>query len=205
MRIVHLVTLLAVAALIGTVGTSSAASAGPTGLHAFLLRTDEPGQTTFARTPAFAWNPVSGALHYEFQLSLSNTFRDNSVIFADLSVTGPVEAPGITLPWISGELHSIYARVRAMLPGGAATPWSNGFGFDMAPPAPPAPLTGYPGLLRWTPVEGAASYEVWLLDPGKFVVVTTNVLDAQLPARPWVHYRPPIPNIIRPAKPARLQ
>ena len=40
-------------------------------------------QTSFSRTPSFAWNPVPGALSYEFQLSLSDTFRDNSIVYAD--------------------------------------------------------------------------------------------------------------------------
>ena len=177
MRIVRVAAALAVAALIGAVHASVAANAAPTGLHGFLLRTDEPAQTSFSRTPAFAWNPVPGALRYEFQLSLSDTFRDNSVIYSDLSVVAPVEAPGITLPWITGDPHSLYARVRAMFPNGTATAWSDSFGFDMVPPAPPVPMTGYPGVLRWTPVEGAAAYEVWLIDVKKFVPTTTNVLD----------------------------
>ena len=177
MRIVRVAAALAVAALIGAVHASVAANAAPTGLHGFLLRTDEPAQTSFSRTPAFAWNPVPGALRYEFQLSLSDTFRDNSVIYSDLSVSAPVEAPGITLPWITGDPHSLYARVRAMFPDGTATPWSDSFGFDMVPPAPPTPMTGYPGVLRWTPVEGAAAYEIWLIDVKKFVPTTTNVLD----------------------------
>ena len=35
-----------------------ATTAAPTGLHAFLLRVDEPRTEVFSRTPAFAWNPV---------------------------------------------------------------------------------------------------------------------------------------------------
>jgi hypothetical protein len=176
MRIARLVSLCAVALLVGSAHAATADTGAPTGLHAFLLRADEPSQTSFSRTPSFAWNPVSGALHYEFQLSLSNTFRDNAIVFADLSVTAPVEAPGITLPWITGSPHSLYARVRAITPTGA-TPWSNGFGFDMVAPAAPTPLPSYPGVLRWSPTEGSAMYEVWLIDIPKFVAVTTNVLD----------------------------
>ena len=176
MRIARFAALLALAALLGAVHSSVAATGAPTGLHAFLLRADEPAQTTFSRTPSFGWNPVPGALHYEFQLSLSNTFRDNSVVFADLNVETPVESPGITLPWITGNPHSLYARVRAMTATGA-TPWSANFGFDMVAPQPPSPMPGYPGVLRWTPSEGADLYEVWLVDIPKFVAVTTNVLD----------------------------
>jgi uncharacterized membrane protein YgcG len=175
MRFVRLAVLLAVAALVGT-AHSSADTGGPTGLHGFLLRVDDPPATTFARTPSFAWNPVPGALHYEFQLALSSTFRDNSVVYADLNVPYPVEAPGITLPWITGNPHSLYARVRAITLTGA-TPWSANFGFDMVAPAAPTPLPSYPGLIRWTPVEGSAGYEIWFVDVPKFVVSTSNVLD----------------------------
>jgi len=176
MRVVRLAILLAAAALIGTAHSATADTPAPTGLHAFLLRTDEPASSSFARTPSFSWNPVPGALHYEFQLALSTTFRDNSVIFADLNVETPVESPAITLPWITGNPHSLYARVRAITTDGAS-PWSANYGFDMVAPPAPAPLPSYPGMLRWTPVEGADLYEVWLVDVPKFVAVTTNVLD----------------------------
>ncbi|MGZ4155207.1 MAG: hypothetical protein ACXVQ0_12075 [Actinomycetota bacterium] len=173
MRIARLATLLAVAVLLGAAHAASADTGAPTGLHAFMLRTDEPAKTSFSRTPAFAWNPVAGALRYEFQLSLSSTFRDNAIVYADQQVMAPVEAPGITLPWITDMIH---ARVRAITPDGA-TPWSADYRFNIAPPAAPAPLPSYPGVLRWTPAEGAAMYEVWFVDIPKFVAVTTNVLD----------------------------
>jgi hypothetical protein len=177
MRTARLLMLLA-ALLALAVGAGSARSAdsAPTGLHGFLLRADEPLKTSFSRTPSFAWNPVPGALHYEFQLSLSDAFRDNSVIYANNGDPTPVEAPPLTLPWITGSPHALYARVRAITPDGA-TPWSANFGFDMVPPPPPTPLSSYPGLLRWTPVEGAAGYQVWLLDAHKMEISTTNTLD----------------------------
>jgi hypothetical protein len=176
MRVARFAALLAVAALVGTVH-ASADSGAPTGLHAFLLRADEPALTAFSRTPSFAWNPVPGAQHYEFQLSLSTSFRDNSIVFADLNVLSPVEAPGITLPWITGNPHSLYARVRAVTATGDS-PWSSNFGFDMVAPAAPKPLPSTAnGLIRWSPVEGARLYEIWFVDIPKFVVVSTNVID----------------------------
>src|SRR5205085_1350701 len=83
------------------------------------------------------------------------------VIYADGTATTPVEAPPVTLPWITGSPHSLYARVRAITAHGA-TPWSAGFGFDMVPPSAPAPLPSYPGLLRWTTVDGALGYQITL-------------------------------------------
>ncbi len=171
-----LMLLLALLTISVAAGSARSADTGPTGLHGFLLRADEPQSTSFSRTPSFAWDPVPGALHYEFQLSLSTAFHDNSIIYADSNALTPVEAPPITLPWITGSPHSLYARVRAITPDGA-TPWSANFGFDMVPPAPPTPLSSYPGLLRWTPVEGAAGYQVWLIDAHKTEFSATNTLD----------------------------
>ncbi|HZC30847.1 MAG TPA: hypothetical protein VE261_04955, partial [Gaiellaceae bacterium] len=177
MRLVRPAALLvAVVALGATAASARSGIVGPTGLHAFLLRADEAAQTRFSRTPSFAWNPVPGADHYEFQLSLNTSFHDNSVVFADSHAPTPVEAPHVTLPWITGSPHSLYARVRAITPTGA-TPWSKSFGFDMVPPAPPVPVGSYPGVLRWSPVDGALGYEVWLVDIGKMEGVRTNVLD----------------------------
>lgn len=177
MRLVRPAVLAAVVLALGvTAGAARSSLIAPTGLHAFMLRGDEPLRTAFSRTPSFAWNPVPGAVHYEFELSLSTTFRDNSVVFADLNAPTPVEAPALTLPWITGNPHSLYARVRAVTPTGA-TPWSTAFGFDMVPPPPPTPLGSYPGVLRWTQVDGALAYQVWLLDARKIETVNTNVMD----------------------------
>jgi hypothetical protein len=170
------ISLAAVLLVGGLAGSARSGTAAPTNLHGFLLRADEPASTSFPRTPAFAWSPVAGALHYEFQLSLSDVFRDNSVVWAADDVSAPVLAPNITLPWITGNPHSLYARVRAVTATGAS-PWSRSYGFDLAPPAAPTPLPTYPGLLRWTPTDGATGYQVWLLDANKMEVVTTNVLD----------------------------
>ena len=172
----RLLILLASVLMLGGVGTASSDTGAPTGLHGFLLRADEPARTSFSRTPAFAWTPVQGALSYQFQLSLSTTFRDNSVVWAQNGIPTPVVAPDITLPWITGNPHSLYARVRAVLADGL-TAWSGAYGFDMVAPAPPTPLTSYPGVLRWTPIEGATAYQVWLVDAGKMETVASNVLD----------------------------
>jgi len=177
MRTARLLALLAaLLSLAVAAGNARSAESAPIGLHGFLLRADEPQKTSFSRTPSFAWSPVPGALHYEFQLSTSDAFRDNSVIYADYSAPTPVEAPPITLPWITGSPHALYARVRAVTADGD-TPWSANFGFDMVPPAPPTPLQSYPGMLRWTPVEGAAGYQVWLVDAHKKEQAVTNSLD----------------------------
>lgn len=181
MRIVLLVSLFAAVATAGLAGSTSAAIPAPTGLHGFLLVANEGPTTIFHRTPSFAWHPVSGAYRYELQLSASSTFSDSGVLYDDKTLFTPVAAPYLTLPWITGSPHSLYARVRALFTGGRASPWSAPFGFDVVPTAAPTPLSSYPGLLRWTTVDGADAYEIWLVDKTpvnhQIEVVRTNVLD----------------------------
>lgn len=166
----------ALAAILGAADAGARSASAPTDLHPFLLRVDEPTSRTFSRTPGFAWNPVQGAQRYEFQLSTSASFRESGVVYSDTSLTSPVASPALTLPWINGTPHALYARVRAVLDD-STTDWSPSFGFDMEPASVPTPLPSYPGLLRWAPVDGAAAYQVWLVDVPKIVTTQTNVLD----------------------------
>jgi hypothetical protein len=186
MRLARLATILALFALLVSTGTSSAASGAPTGLHGFLLRADEQLTGSFHRTPSFAWDPFPAAIAYQFQLSTSSSFRDNAVVYNTNGLRTPIAAPSLALPWITGSPHSLYARVRATLDDGDVTPWSDDYGFDVVAPPPPTPLplgAEDSGLLRWTPVEGATSYIVWLVDAPlkaggfRFVTAHTNVID----------------------------
>src|ERR671937_787279 len=148
----------------------------PAHLHGFLLRADEPVEYSFARTPSFAWDPVAGAVRYQFQLATSSSFRESGLVYTATNLTTPVAAPTVTLPWITGSPHALFARVRA-IKRSSSTPWSAPFGFDMEPTSAPKPLPSEPGLLRWTPIEGADGYQVWLIDIPKMEVVFSNVLD----------------------------
>ena len=81
------------------------------------------------------------------------------------------------LPWMTGNPYALYAHVRAHV-GSRVTRWSTPFGLNMRWKAEPEQiLPDTPGLVRWTPVEGATSYEVWFVDPGKVVSTSTNVAD----------------------------
>jgi hypothetical protein len=154
--------------------------APPTALHGFLLRADEPVRNSFPRTPSFAWNPAPGALRYQFQLATSASFRESGIVYSTNKLTTPVAAPTVMLPWITGNPHALFARVRGIT-ASSTTPWSAAFGFDMTPGAAPKPLPSYAGLLRWTPVEGADGYQIWFVDINnptpKMETVFTNVLD----------------------------
>jgi hypothetical protein len=158
---------------------------GPRGLKAFLLRVDEPESLynrTFPRTPAFAWRAVPRAKRYEFELSTSKTFSEGAVVWssatARVDVPTPAISPGVSLPWITGNPYSLYARVRAIAANGKDGVWSAPFGFNMRWRNKPAPLNPqFPGLVRWTPIEGATMYEVWLYGARETFFTTTNVAD----------------------------
>lgn len=169
-----LVAALAVAA---PAGSALAARTGPQSLHAFTLRANEPVVHTFARTPSFAWNPVAGAVTYEFELSTSKRFSASGIVWSTTGLKSPAVAVPLSLPWITGNPYSLYAHVRAVTRKGA-TPWSTAFGFNMRWTAIPTPLTpAYPGLLRWSTVPGANAYLVWLIDAGKWFTVRSNMAD----------------------------
>ncbi|CAN5203958.1 hypothetical protein BH18ACT14_BH18ACT14_18990 [soil metagenome] len=161
---------LLVAAL--ALAPAAAAAPVPTGLHGFLLRATESAGTpnTFARTPSFAWNSVRGARRYELQLSTSKNFTENGIVWESEEIRASLATVPLTLPWVSSPRYSWYARVRAIV-GEDVTAWSDKYGFNLRSPLPPASLsTGIvnprPGLLRWTPVDGATAYEVsFITDP----------------------------------------
>jgi hypothetical protein len=155
---------------------STATLAAPLDVRGFLLRADEPSTDTFTRTPSFAWKPVAGAKRYEFQLSTARTFASGALL-ARKSIVTPAVSLSIALPWISGTPYSLYARARGIAPDGTAGPWSTLFGFNMRWSNMPTPLAAPSGLVRWTAVDGATSYEVWFLDAKSIFRTQTNVAD----------------------------
>ncbi|HXH88639.1 MAG TPA: hypothetical protein VNI55_08545 [Gaiellaceae bacterium] len=91
----------------------------------------------------------------------------------------PAVALDIALPWITGTPAALYAHVRAITKDGP-TRWSQPFGFNVRWSSIPLDLDSpYPGLVRWSPVEGATSYEVWLTGGRYTFHTTTNVADAR--------------------------
>ncbi len=189
-RLTTIVALLLVVPVVsGAFAKGPSSPAGPKGLKGFLLRPNESVTHTFPRTPAFSWRPVRSAVCYEFQLATSRTFDGNSVVWSNVSggtsaarsCTGgklsiPAIALNLTLPWFTGKPYALYAHVRAITTRGA-TKWSAPFGFNMRWEELPVPQTTRPGLVRWRPVEGATSYQVWYTDIGKTISTHTNVSD----------------------------
>jgi hypothetical protein len=99
----------------------------------------------------------------------------------------PIRIPAIsinlTLPWFTGKPRALYAHVRSVTTQGASG-WSSPYGFNIRWEDLPVPLPAKPGLVRWTPVDGATRYDVWFGGRGpaggfinKIVQTHTNVAD----------------------------
>ena len=184
MRYVRLALLAVCAATLlsgSALAQGSKSLASPRALKPFLLRANEAPVHDFSRTPSFSWSPVRGAVRYEFQLAKNITFNESSVFWATGSVRGPATAIPLSLPWMTGKPYAAYARVRAVDGTGKVSPWSTPYGFNLRWKDLPKQLPEYPGLSRWTPVEGATGYEVWFtnIGPGfeKHVTMRTNSVD----------------------------
>ncbi len=95
------------------------------------------------------------------------------------NLRAPTISVDVALPWITGAPYALYAHVRAITRSGP-TPWSKPFGFNVRWAGIPRDLDSpYRGLVRWSPVEGATSYEVWLMGGKRIFTTTTNVADAR--------------------------
>ena len=91
----------------------------------------------------------------------------------------PTVAIDLALPWITGSPYALYAHVRAVMTNGV-TSWSAPYGFNIRWSSIPRDLhSPYPGLVRWSPVEGATAYQVWLYGAKTPFLTTTNVADAR--------------------------
>jgi len=153
--------------------------ATPSALRPFLLSPGEAPTHTFPRTPSFAWNPVRNAAFYEFELATSDTFNEGQIVFATNTLKAPTVSIPVALPWLTGRPYALYAHVRSIAPSGATSPWSTPFGLNMRWSAVPTKLPGkeYPGLVQWTPVDGASAYDVWFDEPNKIIRTKTDAAD----------------------------
>lgn len=176
----RLLFLLALAAAVVVPSAQTAPLPAPTGMRGFMLRADEPVDVRrFARTPSFAWAPYAGARSYDFELATNKTFDESSVIWSTASpLTVPEVAIPISLPWMTGNPYALYVHVRARTASGLSR-WSTPWGFNMRwnDDVLQNITPDVPGLLRWRPVDGATSYNVWFVDAGKVINTTTNVAD----------------------------
>ena len=74
----------------------------------------------------------------------------------------PTVSIDLALPWITGSPYALYAHVRAITNKGP-TSWSAPYGFNIRWSSVPKDLKSpHPGLVRWSPVDGATAYQVWI-------------------------------------------
>src|ERR687886_446669 len=198
-RALLVLVTLAVASTAQAAPRAGKAPAMPRGVRPFLLTPAEAPARTFPRTPSFAWSPVRNAALYEFEVATSDTFNEGSIVFGTNTLKTPAASIPAALPWLTGKPYALYAHVRAIAPSGATSKWSAPYGFNLRWTTTPlkSPGAEYPGLVRWTPVDGASSYDVWFVDAAKVVRTKTNAADEREyytfhQASPWpdvVHWR----------------
>ncbi len=122
--------------------------------------------------PEFSWAPVPGAAHYEVEINQSPEFPTGSKWCCSNPIIGNSFAPTEKL----ANDHSFWWRVRAIDARGNAGEWNEGESFTEAfdpsvPTIPNLTMTGINGepltdpntntpMVTWSPVRGAATYEV---------------------------------------------
>jgi hypothetical protein len=95
------------------------------------------------------------------------------------NLRAPTVSIDVALPWITGSPYALYAHVRAITKDGV-TSWSSPYGFNIRWSSVPRDLNSpHPGLVRWSPVDGATAYQVWLYGAKRTFMTTTNVADAR--------------------------
>ena len=178
-RALVVLVALAVASVAQAAPRPGKAPAAPREVRPFLLTPAEAPAHTFPRTPSFAWAPVRNAALYELEVATSDRFNEGSIVFGTNTLKTPAASIPAALPWLTGKPYALYARVRAIAPSGATSKWSAPYGFNVRWSSVPVKAAGteYPGLVRWTPADGASSYDVWFVDPGKVIRTKTNAAD----------------------------
>ena len=153
--------------VVALVPAPAASAAKPANLHGFLLKSNESvSPHIFARTPSFAWSPFTGAVAVrvpaldEHERSLTTRSSGRTTDLKAPLDDGADHAP------LDRRARAATAGSRACADSSPATspPVERAYGFDMRPPgAPTASRVGtnpQPGMVRWTPIDGATAYEV---------------------------------------------
>lgn len=185
------VALLAATLTVSGLGVPQAQAVAPT------VAPETVSPSTYAvvpPTPVFSWLPVTGAVKYRFQASISASFPASSPTpLYDVITYGLHASPPSALP-----AGPAYWRVAAMDASGLAGPFSGTVPFvvDTAvSPAPTAPADGatlsypsQPPVLKWQPLAGAKTYTVEVDDAVDFTSPSTYV---NIPAAQYALVEPP--------------
>jgi hypothetical protein len=133
----------------------------------------QPEEIALNWTPEFTWNPIPGAARYEVQVSSAEGFPTGSLWCCSSSTLGTTASPTLAL----ANNNDYYWRVRAVDADGNTGVWNEGPRFtkafdDTTPTIPnlemvdvhetatPTDPTTETPIVQWSPVPGAASYEV---------------------------------------------
>lgn len=158
---------------VGTLHWRVAATDGSTGVGPYtsssFLRTwaDSPAPTgpddgetlTFPSEPLlFTWNPMTGAQKYNIQI-------DDDVDFVNAQVVATTANPAFTLTNPQSSDKQFFWRVQGVTDN-VLSPWSPTRTYYVEWPSVPTLLSPAPGddvtdvVLEWSPVNGAATYQV---------------------------------------------
>jgi hypothetical protein len=161
----------------------------------FLVRTIpvivSPAPATFDRTPTFSWNAIAGATRYELWVDNNTTGVSQFVHEPNLATS--TFTPAVDLP--DGD-YTYW--VRAFGPAGVVGRWSSGrrlhVGGRPTVLNPVGVVSDPTPQLTWTPVDGAALYDLWIdrTDvPQSQIVRHTNLTmpEFETPALPFGTYR----------------
>ncbi|MCA9060840.1 MAG: hypothetical protein KDA85_20145, partial [Planctomycetaceae bacterium] len=120
-----------------------------------------PAFRTDSDYPVIGWTPVPGAASYEVWVNNATTLTGRVIHETGVtttSLTSPNQlALGRHIAW-----------VRAFMPSGFVTPWSNPLVFNVQTPPVHVPVARYldspQPTFEWTPPLNAATYDVWIDD-----------------------------------------
>ena len=164
-------TALALFAVAGTTfaGAATHTPAAPKNLRAFLLRPNEATTHVFSRTPAFAWSPVRAPAATSSSSGRARRSRE----LADLVERAVHRRTPHVLPDRARRSRSTrrcrgsrasrmrFTRMSARSPRTGRRSGARPLASTSAGQTIPKPMASQPGLIRWTPVEGATRYQVW--------------------------------------------
>ena len=174
---------------------------------AFLLRADEPPADRFPRTPSFAWTPYAGAAQLRLRARDEQDVRRERDRLVDHVAHDAARrcrrSRSRSRCRGSPATRTRSTRTSARTPRRGVTPLERAVRLQHAldERCPSSYRRRSPGLVRWKPVEGATSYEVWFVDAGKVITTTTNVADER--EYYTFHHDPPGPAVVQLARPRR--
>jgi hypothetical protein len=134
--------------------------------------------------PLFTWSDVPGAAKYELQVSRDEQFADSTTQSMDVYGLGTWWTATQGTPLTSG---TWYWRVRPIDVAGQGLTFSSIGTFTISPPTPSltAPSAGAKviasPLMKWTPVNGACSYDVQVSDSPIFPVAGSGGTASSVP------------------------